>query len=42
MRIMELILESAKNGAAVLLVTHDETLAARAHSRLHLENGVLG
>lgn len=34
-----LLAETAKTGAALLIVTHSEKLAARAHRRLHLSNG---
>ncbi|HLX60824.1 MAG TPA: ABC transporter ATP-binding protein [Planctomycetota bacterium] len=41
-RIMDLIFQtSADTGAAVMIVTHDEGVAQRAHRRLHLESGVL-
>ena len=31
----------AKYGKTVLMVTHDPVVAARAHTTLHLEKGVL-
>ena len=41
-RIMDLIFDAcAKNATAAMVVTHDASLAQRAHRRLHLEKGVL-
>ncbi len=41
-RIMDLIFDaSARTGAAAMVVTHDASLAERAHRRLHLDDGVL-
>lgn len=41
-RIMDLIFDaSARTGAAAMVVTHDTSLAERAHRRLHLDAGVL-
>jgi predicted ABC-type transport system involved in lysophospholipase L1 biosynthesis ATPase subunit len=35
------VLHEATRGAAVLLATHDDQVAARCDRRLHLEDGVL-
>jgi len=37
--VVELLLERAQRGAAVVLVTHTESVAAQAHRRIHLRDG---